>query len=397
MTVRDRLAALLSRGGQRIPLGWRQLRHDRGRLAVAVAGITFADVLMFTQLGFQAALYDANTQLNRAFAADLVLLSPKAQNLQNLSTFPRRRLLQATDVPGVAHGQGVYLQNLTWRNPQTRQNATVQVLGVDPDARVLNLPELNRQRDRLKLPDTVLFDRLARGAYAETIARLEQGQSVSTEAERRSLTIAGLFSLGASFGADATLVMGDQSLLRLFPMRDPGSLSLGLLRLQPGVDPQRVAAAIDRYLPEDVRVLTLAEYVRFEENYWRTASPIGVIFGLGTAMAFLVGVVIVFQVLTTDVNAHLGEYATFRAMGFRQRYLLLVVVEQALVLAALGFLPGATIQLGLYALAAQATALPIAMTAPRALLVFGLTLLMCLASGAIASRRLQAADPAELF
>ncbi|WP_219904118.1 ABC transporter permease DevC [Aphanothece minutissima] len=388
---------MVRRGGQRIPLGWRQLRHDRSRLAVAVAGITFADVLMFTQLGFQAALYDANTQLNRAFAADLVLLSPKAQNLQNLSTFPRRRLLQATDVPGVAHGQGIYLQNLTWRNPQTRQNATVQVLGVDPDARVLNLPELNRQRDRLKLPDTVLFDRLARGSYARTIARLEQGHSVSTEAERRSLTIAGLFTLGASFGADATLVMGDQSLLRLFPMRDPGSLSLGLLRLQPGVDPQRVAAAIDRYLPEDVRVLTLAEYVRFEENYWRTASPIGVIFGLGTAMAFLVGVVIVFQVLTTDVNAHLGEYATFRAMGFRQRYLLLVVVEQALVLAALGFLPGATIQLGLYALAAQATALPIAMTAPRALLVFGLTLLMCLASGAIASRRLQGADPAELF
>lgn len=397
MTLRHRLAAMLRRGGQRIPLGWRQLRHDRGRLAVAVAGITFADVLMFTQLGFQAALYDANTQLNRALAADLVLLSPKAQNLQNLSTFPRRRLLQATDVPGVAHGQGIYVQNLTWRNPQTRQNATVQVLGVDPDARVLNLPELNRQRDRLKLPDTVLFDRLARGSYAQTIARLEQGQSVSTEAERRSLTIAGLFSLGASFGADATLVMGDQSLLRLFPMRDPGSLSLGLLRLQPGVDPQRAAAAVERHLPEDVRVLTLAEYVRFEETYWRTASPIGVIFGLGTAMSFLVGVVIVFQVLTTDVNAHLGEYATFRAMGFRQRYLLLVVVEQALVLAALGFLPGATIQLGLYALAAQATALPIAMTAPRALLVFGLTLLMCLASGAIASRRLQAADPAELF
>ena len=220
---------------------------------------------------------------------------------------------------------------------------------------------------------------------------------MSTEAERRSLTIAGLFSLGASFGADATLVMGDQSLLRLFPLRDPGSLSLGLLRLQPGVDPQRAAAAVERYLPEDVRVLTLAEYVRFEENYWRTASPIGVIFGLGTAMAFLVGVVIVFQVLTTDVNAHLGEYATFRAMGFRQRYLLLVVVEQALVLAALGFLPGVALQLGLYALAARATALPIAMTAPRALLVFGLTLLMCLASGAIASRRLQAADPAELF
>jgi putative ABC transport system permease protein len=102
-------------------------------------------------------------------------------------------------------------------------------------------------------------------------------------------------------------------------------------------------------------------------------------------------------VLSTDVNAHLQEYATFKAMGFRQRWLLLVVVEQALILAALGFIPGVLMPLWLYAVAAKATSLPIAMTLGRATTVFVLTLVMCLASGAIATRRLQAADPAELF
>ena len=381
----------------RTRLGWLQLRHDRGRFFVALAGIAFADLLMFMQLGFQAALYDSNTRLDRAFKADIVLISPKALNMQNLSTFPRVRLYQAMDVPGVKDAQGLYISTIIWRNPQTLRSATVQVLGFHPDADVLRLPAVMAQADRLKSPDTVLFDRGARGAYDRAIARIDRGEPVTSEIERRTITIVGLFRLGASFGADATLMTSDQTFLRLFPRRSPGSVSVGLISLDPGADPQAVVARLRRHFPDDVRVLTDKDFVTFEENYWRVASPVGFIFGLGTAMAFVVGVVIVYQVLSTDVNAHLREYATFKAMGFRNRYLLMVVVEQALILAALGFIPGAVMPVGLYALAAKATSLPIAMTAQRAALVFVLTLVMCLASGAIATRRLQAADPAELF
>ncbi|MBW4532117.1 MAG: ABC transporter permease DevC [Aphanothece saxicola GSE-SYN-MK-01-06B] len=381
----------------RTPLGWLQLRHDRGRFLVALAGIAFADLLMFMQLGFQAALYDSNTRLDRAFRGDVVLISPKALNLQNLSTFPRRRLLQALDVPGVVDAQGLYVRTVNWRNPQTLRSATVQVLGFDPDADVLRLPEVRAQADRLKLPDTVLFDRGARGRYGEVIARLDRGEPVTSEIERRTIAVGGLFRLGASFGADATLMASDQTFLRMFPRAKAGSISVGLLTLAPGEQVAPVVRALRRHLPDDVQVLSHADYVQFEENYWRVASPVGFIFGLGTAMAFVVGVVIVYQVLSTDVNAHLQEYATFKAMGFRQRYLLLVVVEQALILAALGFIPGALMPLWLYAVAAKATSLPIAMTLGRATTVFVLTLVMCLASGAIATRRLQAADPAELF
>ncbi|MFM7675317.1 MAG: ABC transporter permease DevC [Synechococcus sp.] len=381
----------------RTPLGWLQLRHDRGRFLVALAGIAFADLLMFMQLGFQAALYDSNTRLDRSFKADVVLISPRALNLQNLSTFPRRRLLQALDVPGVVDAQGPYIRTVTWRNPQTLRSATVQVLGFDPDADVLRLPEVMAQADRLKIPDTVLFDRGARGQYQEAIARIERGERVTSEIDRRTITVEGLFRLGASFGADATLMTSDQTFLRIFPQVSAGSVSVGLLTLAPGQATAPVVEALRRHLPNDVRVLSDADFIQFEENYWRMASPVGFILGLGTAMAFVVGVVIVYQVLSTDVNAHLQEYATFKAMGFRNRYLLLVVMEQALILAAFGFIPGALMLLWLYAVAAKATSLPIAMTLGRVTTVFVLTLLMCLASGAIATRRLQAADPAELF
>ncbi len=382
---------------RRTPLGWLQLSHEKGRFLVALAGIAFADVLMFMQLGFQNALYDSNTRVNRAMLADIILLSPKALNLQNLSTFSRRRLLQAMDIPGVQTASGLYVNSITWRNPQTRLSATVQVFGFDPGEPAFNLPEVNQQLDKVKLPDVVLFDRGARGKYANVIAQLDQGKTVTTEVDRRTLTITGLFRLGASFGADANLMTSDQTFLRLFPRRDAASVSLGLIRLKPGSDPQQVASALRSHLPEDVHVLTAQEFVQFEETYWRTASPVGFVFGLGTAMAFVVGVVIVYQVLSTDVNAHLKEYATFKAMGYHNSYLLGVVFEEAIILAFLGFIPGAILPLGLYALAAKATALPIYMTFARALLVLMLTIVMCALSGAIATRRLQSADPADMF
>lgn len=382
---------------RRTPLGWLQLNREKSRLWVALAGIAFADVLMFMQLGFQNALYDSNTRLNRVVQADIVLLSPKARNTQTLSTFSRRRLYQAMDVAGVQSANALYVNTLTWKNPQTKRDATVQMLGFAPDHPAFNLPAVSQQLDKIKLANTVLFDRNARGEYKQVLAQLDQGKPVTTEAERHTLTIAGLFQLGASFGADANVMVSDQTFLRLFPRREASSVSLGLIQLQPGSNPQQVATALRAHLPDDVRVLTSMEYVQLEENYWKTESPIGFIFSLGTAMAFVVGVVIVYQVLSTDVNAHLKEYATFKAMGYRNTYLLGVVFEEAIILAFLGFIPGLLLPLGLYQLTANATALPITMTSSRALLVLTLTLIMCGVSGAIATRKLQSADPADMF
>jgi len=382
---------------RRTPLGWLQLNHEKSRLLVALSGIAFADVLMFMQLGFQNALYDSNTRLNRVLQTDIVLLSPQARNIQSLSTFSRRRLYQAADIQGVKSAEPLYISTVTWKNPQTRRKTMIQVMGVNPDQPALNLPEVNQQLQTTKLPDSFLFDRSSKGEYKEVLAQIEQGKTVTTEIENHTISINGLFELGSSFGADGTLISSSQNFLRLFPRRQAGSISLGLIYLEPGYDSKQVATALQSYLTNDVKVLTREEFIKFEEDYWKRESPIGFIFGLGVSMGFIVGVIIVYQVLSTDVNAHMKEYATFKAMGYNNLYLLGVVFEEAIILAFLGFIPGAIVPLGLYHLTRNATNLPIYMTLARAFMVLLLTIAMCMISGAIATRKVQSADPADMF
>jgi len=143
--------------------------------------------------------------------------------------------------------------------------------------------------------------------------------------------------------------------------------------------------------------LTLKQFIDFEKDYWAGSTPIGFIFTLGIVIGFLVGLVIVYQILYADISDHLPEYATLKAMGFTDNYFLGVVLQESLILALLGFIPGVVISLGLYSLAQGATMLPIVMTVQRAITVLILTITMCTLSGAIAIRKLRAADPAEIF
>jgi putative ABC transport system permease protein len=325
------------------------------------------------------------------------MISSQAENFGKLQTFSRRRLYQALDVPGVEDVESLYIESVKWRNPETKQKIAMLVIGQDPNQVALNLPEVNQQLDKLKLPNTVLFDQKSRGKYGQLVAQLQAGQLQTTEIGKNTVTVAGLFSVGASFADDGALVTSEDTFLRLFPKREAGSVSLGIIRLTPDADPELVRATLEAYLPDDVQVFTRQEYLNFEIDYIKRRSPIGFVFGLGTVMGFIVGTVIVYQVLSTDVNSHLAEYATFRAMGYRQRYLLGVIFEEALILSVLGFVPSLAIAVGAYQLTAVATALPITMPLSRTLLVFGLTLVMCNLSGMVAARRLQEADPADIF
>ena len=383
----------------RTPLGLLQLKHDKARLITALSGIAFADILIFMQLGFLNALFDSSVLLHGSLRAELVMMNPQALNLSEMSTFPRRRLYQAMDVPGVASAEALYINSVQWKNPQTRQKNSVMVVGMNLDSPALNLPEVDRNLEQIKLPDTFLFDRASRGEYQEAIAAYEQGEIVTTEIERRTVTVGGLFKLGASFGSDAILIGSEQNFLRLFPKKRPGTVSIGLIQLQANADINLVKNTLNNYLAEleDVRVMTVEEFINFEKTYWAGNRPVGIVFGLGTVIGFVVGVVIVYQILSTDVNDHLAEYATFKAMGYRNSYLLGIVFEEAIILAFCGFIPGLGVSLGLYTLARKATALPMYVTLLRATGVFIVTLVMCTISGAIATRKLQSADPADIF
>jgi putative ABC transport system permease protein len=383
---------------RRTPLGWLQLTQHKGRFIVAISGVAFADLLMLMQLGFQGALFDSAVVLHSKLKADIFIISPQALNIGAMSTFPRRRLYQAMDITGVKSAEPMYVSLVNWKNPQTRDKKSLLIVGFNPNKPIFDLPEITSQIDKIKQADTLLFDRKTIGTYDKVVASVSAGKLVTTEIERRTISVNGLFSIGSSFSADGHLMTSEDNYLRLFSRQSQSNINVGLITLKPGYDPQQVAEQLKSYLPkEGVRILTKEEYIAFEQGYWQQQTPIGPIFNLGAIMGFLVGIIIVYQVLSTDVNAHLKEYATFKAMGYSNTYLLGIVFEEALILAIVGFVPGLIVSIGLYSVVGGATNLPIAMTIVRAAQVLTGTLIMCMLSGAVATGKVQAADPADMF
>jgi putative ABC transport system permease protein len=384
--------------GRRIPLAWLQLTREKIRLLVALAGIAFACILMFMQLGFQDSLLESAIRFHVALKGEIFLVSPQSNALIAMNTFSQRRLYQALGFEGVRAISPVYVGFALWKNPQTRRTRSIFVVGVDPSADLLELPELTPDKlEEIKKADVVLFDRRSRSEFGPIPEWFEAGREVFTEVGNRRVQVGGLFKMGATFGADGTILTSDLNFLRIFPQRERGLVDIGVVQLQPGVDPDPLVRQMRALLPEDVRVLSRAEFIDMERTYWEEGTAIGFIFGLGVAMGFIVGIVIVYQILYTDVSDHLAEYATLKAMGYTDTYLLGVVFQEAILLAGLGYIPAFALAVLLYDLTANATLLPIAMTFNRAVLVLLLAVSMCFISGAIAVRRLRAADPADIF
>jgi len=382
---------------QKIPLSWLQLTREKTRLAVALAGIAFADILMFMQLGFRDALYYSNVRFHTSLEGDIVLINTQSSAVLSMKSFSQRRLYKALDLQAVQSVHPIYLDYTSWKNPITGRPRNILIFGINPETNILNLPGVQENLDKVKLPDVVLFDRSSRVEYGPIKDNFEQGIGVTAEVRRRRIKVGGLFTLGASFGADGNLVTSDVNFFRIFNNRQRGLIDIGLIRLKPGANATVAAQNLRNFLPKDINVLTKQEFIDFERNYWASSTAIGFIFTLGTIMGFIVGTVIVYQILYTEVSDHLAEYATLKAIGYTQNYLLIVILQEAFFLAILGYLPGFAFAIFMYQRAREATLLPVFMSFDRAIMVLILTIIMCFVSGAIAVRKLRSADPADIF
>jgi len=384
----------------KIPLAWAQLTREKMRLVIAIAGIGFADLLMFMQFGFRDALLESSISFHSQLRGDIFITSTQSTALIAMKSFSQRRLYQALSFNGVTGISPVYLGFGLWKNPDPEKSNTRQlmVIGFDPTHPIFELPEVKDNLDKIKLSDVVLFDRASRPEFGPVAEYFKQGKTVETEIDNRRVTVEGLFTLGASFGADGNIITSELNFLRIFATRrTKGLIDVGIVHLQPGTDVKAVIEKMRATLPQDVTIASKEEFVAFERKYWEESTAIGFVFTLGAAMGFIVGIVIVYQILYTDVTDHLPEYATLKAMGYKDIYFLSVVFQEALILAIIGYLPGLGVSMVLYNLARTATSLPMYMTMGKVVTVFAMTVVMCFVSGAIAVRKLQAADPADIF
>jgi putative ABC transport system permease protein len=382
----------------RVPLAWKNLTHDRRRLALAVAGVSFAVLLMFLQLGFRNALFDSTVAFIEALDADLLVAASGCYTLAVAEPFPRRRLDQSRGVEGVALAEPLYIerhQAQVYGGADGRARP-IRVAGFDPDVPLFVDPAIRRAAPGLREPFTALADARSKNDFGP----LRPGENLDLGG--RPVRILASFRLGTDFATDGTLLVGAGTFHELLPHRypnadGPGNVDLGVIRVRPGADAVAVGRMLTAALPADVGIFTKAEFIARERDFWRRSTPIGFVFGLGLVLGFVVGMVVCYQVLATDISDHMAELATLKAMGYPPRYFLALVVEESLYLATLAFLPGLAAAATSYWWLGSVTGLPLRLSLGRAAAIFALTLSMCVASGLLAIRRLHVAAPADLF
>ncbi|QBF30766.1 ABC transporter permease DevC [Thalassococcus sp. S3] len=389
------MTELLTRLFGWMPVGWLQLTHNRARLASAVAGVAFANVLVFVQLGIMGSMNQAIRDTYRLLSADIMISADDANTFTEGSNVARQWMLTALRDPGISDGTTLFLNTIQWK--QAGNDTTLQLISLDINKPQFLNPVLQRKLGPLTLPDTGILDTNTRDMDPGVLAGIRPQSPLVTEIGGRTIRFTDTFDGGVGFTADGYAITSDQTFLRLFPQRVSGSPDQILLKVAPGHLPDDVVERLREALPDTLRVRTFEDAAAEDVRFQNVERPTGLIFGFGVLMGILVGIVIVYQVLSTDVADHLGEYATFKAMGYGPSFFLGVVFEEAIVLAILGFGPGIFISWLAYQTLNAATGLPLLMSLDVAVLVFLGTLAACALSGAVATRRLNAADPADLF
>lgn len=374
----------------RIFLAWHNTLQNKKRSGAAVAGITFAVLLVFMQLGFLQTAKTNSTIVYNYFQFDLIIVSTRFEALEAADYFDSSRLLQARVVPGVRDVSTLDVSRGRWRDPENNNlGSSCMMLGFD-----LN-PAFVPEEHRALLPaltprDTVMLDRFSHPDYGS--------QRIGREAtlENRPVTLAALYEMGVGFQAEGTIITSLDTYLTI-RRQQARHVIFGLVQITPDSNPAEVKQRLMAALPDDVIVFTKDELVFRERNYYVNVKPIGIMFRAGAFVAFCVGGVILYQVLASEISNRLRELATLKAVGFTDFYVYGVGIQQALLFAAMSYGPAFVFSLITFRLVYWASHIPMFMTWSLALTVLGLSVAMTTVSSVLALQKVKRADPADLF
>jgi putative ABC transport system permease protein len=375
----------------RVRLAWRILTHDKARTMLAIAGVFMAILLIFVELGFFFAVPQGGMLLYDNLQFDLLMCSNQYEYQAQPHQFPRGQLERARAAPEVAQATALYFGSAKWRDGENGKAPDVFVIGLDPRARIFKVDDINRQLAVLEQADTALVDSATRPMFGP----LTTGRVVRIG--DRNVTIGGRYVLGTGFMGLGVILVSDQNFTRLFPYRGLDRVNLGPIQLKPGVDPDQAAAELRKGLDPATQIFTRAELEAHEVAYWTTRTSVGLIFGSGLIISFVVGIMVVYQTLATQVSRQLPQFATLKAIGYRERSLDGTVITISFLIVIVAFVPALAASLGIYLVIRDQTLLPVAMTWPRLAAVFVATLVMASISALLSLGSLRRADPAELF
>lgn len=385
----------------KLSLAWFNLIHNKQRFITALGAIIFAVSLMFIQLGFRNAMLQSSVEFINRLDADLIISSRNRYVSFFDDTFKKSRLYQVQSFPGVKAVYPLYLAIGIWKTPEKTRQRPIRIFGFDLNYPTFLIPRVRENIDALKFPNSILADRKSRKEFGNIKPGIE------VELLDRKVSIVGLFELGTDFVADGNIITSDQNFLRIFnghPYGDFGNIrtslddvDFGLIKVDQQTDLKTLVKTLNTSLPPDVVVMTKIDFMEQDIKYFDKSTPIGFMFGLGTVIGFFVGIIVVYNIIYTDININLPQYGTLRAIGYPNSYLLTLVILQAGILAIFGFFPGLVISILIYDVMAKSTGLLVEMSFGVASLVAALTVFMCMFAGFIGAKKLQNLDPAEVY
>jgi putative ABC transport system permease protein len=379
-----------------IPLAWRQLTAERKRFMVAIAGVSFGSLLMLFQLGIYQAFMVMTQRPIQALEGDVIMVSPNFEYLLSTPPFPERRLTQTLADPEVSAVYPLMISNVMWRVPDNGETARLALFGVRPHANAFNTPSIRDRSDQIVSNENLIYDQRSKPSYGSVQALLQERGPFMGEINHLRVRVADTFELGETLAAYGHAIMSLDGFRRVTGRLDY-SIELGLITLH---DPKQAKAVIERLsanLTPDVRLMTRQDFLDMETTYWMENTPVGFIVLAGLLIAMLVGAVIVYQILYTDINDHIKEYATLKAMGMSDGFFGMLVLQQASILPVLGMVPALVLSAIMFHLATTVGGLPASLTLRDTGIVLVLSIAMCVVAGWLAMRRLQAADPADIF
>jgi len=311
--------------------------------------------------------------------------------------FGEVRLYQARAVKDVVEANAIKLGCTSFKNVENGRERDIFIMAFDPSKKVFLSDDIVNQQALLKRDGTALFDSQSRSQYGDVVSAFNQTGDVRTEISGKKIDIVGLMEIGPTFAADGNVLMSLKTLSDVWPQSPTSVVDVGILKLRKGANPDKVVEQLKKIYPSDVRVMTKANFIKAEKQYWAVRTPIGFVIGASMAVAIFVGAVIVYQILYTDVSDHIPEYATLKAIGFSDSFFIWIIVQESFILSVLGFIPGAFLAEILYVMTREIAAMPTYMSLQSLAIVFGLSLTMCMVAGLLATRKLRNANPADIF
>lgn len=396
---------------RRTPMALYNVMQYPVRTTVSSAGIAFALLLVFMQLGFLGAVSNTATLLYEQLNFDLIIRSPDYLHLYESRQFDQSWLAWCQGQADVEDVQPLWIDLTRWQNPRDNRIRAIALIGIRVDTPPFKKPErigLSGSSNPLyELTNSrqLLIDQATRADFGPRNGQYFESADVGSEVMlgTQRMRIAGLVSIGTGLAANGQVLVGQSAFSKLVPWNANENCSLGLVRLKPNADPEHVARRLNALLRSGnrtqgiVEILSRKEALSRETKRWIDQTPIGAIFKMGVLLALMVGATVVYQVLSTDIANRMPEYATLKAMGHGSFYLSSLVLFQAWYLAVLSFLPAWLLSEVLYRFTAWSAGIPITMTTTRIAWVACAGITICTLSALAALNKIRRAEPAALF